>query len=96
MKIGPSWVGRLWVGCGDLVMNEQATEFEQAIAIAMNLSPLEKVRLVEQVMATLEQDLAPKKSKRTSYGLWAGVSISSEDIDETRNEMWNSFPRDDI
>ena len=73
-------------------------ELEQAVAIAVNLSPLEKVRLVEQIMATLEQDLSPKTNqpKRSLYGIWSDVDVSAEDIDEVRNETWNQFPREDI
>jgi hypothetical protein len=73
-------------------------ELEQAVAIAMNLSPLEKVRLVEQIMATLEQDLNPntKQPKRSLYGIWSDVNLSAEDIDEARNEMWGQFPREDV
>jgi hypothetical protein len=79
-------------------MSEQVTELEQAIAIASNLSPLDKIRLVEQVMATLEQDLTqnPKKPKRSLYGLWSDVHVSAEDIDEARKEMWGNFPREDV
>ncbi len=79
-------------------MSERDTVFEQAVAIAQNLSPLDKVRLVEQVMATLEQDLTQsrKKPKRSLYGMWSGVSLSAEDIDEARQEMWGTFPRDDV
>jgi hypothetical protein len=29
-------------------------------------------------------------------GLWEGVSISAEDIDEVRREVWKNFPREDI
>ncbi len=79
-------------------MSEQAGTFEQALAIASNLSPLDKVRLVEQVMATLEQDLstAKKKPKRSLYGSWSDVHMSEEDIDQARKDMWGSFPREDV
>jgi hypothetical protein len=79
-------------------MSEQFTDYEQAVAFALNLSPLEKVRLVEQVMATLEQDLTvgQKKPKRSLYGLWSDVNVSAEDIDDARREMWGNFPHEDI
>lgn len=37
----------------------------------------------------------PRKSGR---GLWAGldVSVSAEEIDRLRSEMWKDFPRDDV
>jgi hypothetical protein len=74
--------------------------FDEIVTLAENLPPLEKVRLVERVMATLETDLAEGKKtpKRSLLGLWADlkVGISAEDIDEARREMWGNFPREDI
>jgi hypothetical protein len=79
-------------------MSDQTLELDEAIAIALNLSPLDKVRLVEKVMATLEQDLqeSSKKPKRSLYGLWEGVNVSEEDIAEVRRDMMKNFPREDI
>jgi hypothetical protein len=39
-----------------------------------------------------------EKPLRSLYGLWKdfGVSISAEEIDETRREMGGDFPRQDI
>ena len=73
-------------------MNE-STDLEQIVSLALRLSPVEKVRLVEQVMATLEHDLAAakKKPKRSLAGLWSDVSVSAEDIDEARREMWSGL-----
>jgi hypothetical protein len=78
-------------------MSENVSDLEQAVALASNLSPVDKVRLVEQIMTTLERDLmhSSKKPKRSLYGLWSGVSISAEEIDEARREMWGNFPRED-
>jgi hypothetical protein len=39
------------------------------------------------------QPLAPRRSLS---GLWSEVSISAQEIDEARREMWGSFPRGDI
>jgi hypothetical protein len=66
----------------------------------LNLSPLEKVRLMKRLVVTLETDLTKheKKPHKSLYGLWAdlNVDISEEDIDEIRREMWRNFPREDI
>lgn len=80
------------------MMSQIASEAELVLAAARTLSPLERVWLVEQVMETLKTDLAPteKKPKRSLYGIWAGTSVSEEDIDEARQEMWGNFPREDI
>jgi Protein of unknown function (DUF2281) len=40
----------------------------------------------------------PKRPLRSVKGLLAdlNISISAEDIDEIRKEMWGTFPREDI
>jgi hypothetical protein len=81
-----------------MTMSEKVSDLDQAVDLALKLPPLDKVRLVEQVMATLERDLGErtKQPKRSLYGLWSGVNISAEEIDEARQEMWGNFPREDI
>jgi len=37
-----------------------------------------------------------RRPLRDLYGLWKGIDISEEDIDEVRREMWRNFPRDDF
>ena len=74
----------------------KTSELEQAVSLALNLSPLDKVRLVEQVMATLEQDLSQKQAKKSLYGIWSELDLSSEEIDEVRQDLWDKFPREDI
>ena len=79
-------------------MDESTPRLEEVTALALQLPPLEKIRLVEQVVATLKQDLgeAEKVPRRSLYGLWSDVGISAEEIDEARREMWGNFPREDI
>ncbi len=75
------------------------TPFEDVVSIALQLTPLEKVRLVERIVATLEHDLTPPAPPAKSlYGILAhlGSSPSADDIDEARREMWGDFPREDI
>jgi hypothetical protein len=74
----------------------KTSELEQAVSLALNLSPLDKVRLVEQIMATLEQELSPKTPKQSLYGLWSDVKISDDELDEAREELWGNIPREDI
>ncbi len=71
---------------------------DHVLKLAEQLSPLDKVRLIERVAPQLERDLQaigdrPRQSLR---GLWKSVDISSEDIAEARREMWSNFPRADI
>ena len=37
-----------------------------------------------------------KKPRRSLEGMWKGVDITEEDIDEIRREMWANFPREDF
>jgi len=76
-----------------------AVQFEEIVTMAMQLSPLEKIRLVERLAETLQQDLIMPQSIRPSlYGILAdlGPSPSAEEIDEIRREVWGNFPREDI
>lgn len=62
---------------------------DEVMAQAAQLSPLERIRLVERIMETREEALAqevPGQSLRSVYGLWAdlGVNVSEEDIAEAR------------
>jgi hypothetical protein len=75
------------------------TALDTVLAQAQQLSPLDKVRLVEQLVSTLKQEFQVARStqpRRSLLGIWAGVSIAAEEIDETRREMWNNFPREDV
>jgi hypothetical protein len=82
-------------------MSENSSKFEQTVTLALNLTPVEKVRLIEQVIATLEQDLQaanPKQPRRSLLGVLSqyGAAPSAEEIDQARREMWGNFPREDI
>jgi len=63
------------------------------------LSLSDKVRLIEQVTPQIKRELrvaqmvAPRKSLR---GIWRGVDITEDDINQARNEMWANFPREDF
>ena len=73
---------------------------KEVLDLAMQLSLVDKVRLIERIAPQIEQELTaarPRKSLRKSLrGLWRGLDITSEDIAETRREMWGNFPREDI
>jgi hypothetical protein len=52
-------------------MSGKTSELTELVTLAQELSPLDKVRLVEQIMATLEQDLQPEvKPRRSLLGMW--------------------------
>jgi hypothetical protein len=79
-------------------MAQVTRTLEEALALALALSPVDKLRLIERVAETLERevDQGEQPPKRSLRGLWEGVSISAQEIDEARHEMWKNFPREDI
>jgi len=81
-------------------MADQTQSLDEVMALAANLSPLDKVRLLERLASTLERDLTGSKPtpKRSLLGLCAdlGPAPSAEDIAEARRQMMKNFPREDI
>lgn len=83
-------------------METAKVTLEQVLKLANQLSPLEKVQLIEQVAPDLEAPLeAFSKGRRplqSARGICAdlGPAPSSEEIDEVRKEMFKNFPREDI
>lgn len=79
-------------------MTDLAIELDEVVGMARGLSALDKVRLVEEVMALLEADLAGQQTgpARSYYGIWPDANISADDIAQARQEMWGNFPREDI
>jgi hypothetical protein len=79
-------------------MTDLAVELDEVVGMVRGLSPLDKVRLVEEVMTLLEADLAGQRTGpvRSFYGMWPDANISDEDIAQARQEVWGNFPREDI
>jgi hypothetical protein len=83
-------------------MATQGPTFEEVLSLVKQLTPGQKLRLIEAIAPDLEEPLhraeEGEKPLRSLYGLWKdfGVSISAEEIDEARREMWENFPREDI
>jgi hypothetical protein len=71
---------------------------EEAILEKVRALPPEKQREVLDFASFLETQPGAKRPLLSMKGLCAdlGVSVSAEDIDEARREMWKNFPRDDI
>lgn len=77
---------------------ENTTSLEEALAVVRRLSPVDKARLIERIVPDIERELkathpGPRQSLR---GLWQGLDITEDDIEEARQEMWDRFPREDI
>lgn len=72
--------------------------YEEMLAAAEQLSPLERLHLIETLLESLKPALEPVTPLKSLYGLCAdlGSAPSAEEIDEVRREMWKNFPREDI
>lgn len=71
--------------------------YQDILENAQQLSPAEKARLLAEISASLQHELrVTLQPKRSLLGIWQGVDISAEAIDQARDEMWGNFPREDI
>jgi hypothetical protein len=79
-------------------MEETVMTLEQVVDLAQRLSLLDKLRLIEHltrdIAASVQAPTIPRR--RSLRGLLKGCSISAEEIDRARQEMWGNFSRQDI
>jgi hypothetical protein len=71
---------------------------EQAVLDGLKrLSPTRQQEVLDFI-EFLQKKEAPGQPRKSVRGLLAhtGGSVSAEDIDEARREMWGNFPREDI
>ena len=78
-------------------------DLEAVLNQVLGLSTLDKVRLIERMTPKIEQEIAASQQQpigpyRSLWGICRdfGPALSSEDIDEVREELLAAFPRDDI
>lgn len=72
---------------------------EQAILEAVRALPAEKQQEVLNHAAKLRDEAGRKIPFKSVRGLWADlgiISLSPEEIEENRRDMWRNFPREDI
>jgi hypothetical protein len=73
---------------------------DQAVSVIDQLSLADKLRLIEQIMPRIQQQLAVIQSepKQSLYGLCQdlGAAPSATTIDEVRQEMWANFGQENI
>ena len=79
---------------------EKDVTLERVVDLAKQLSPVDKVRLIEQVAPEVERELKGTESvrRRSLWGLCAdlGPAPSAAEIDQARQEAWGGFPREDV
>ena len=73
---------------------------QEVLQLAKQLTLIDKVRLIQHLTPDLERELSQRKpqSKKSLLGLCAdlGKAPSATEIDDTRNELWTNFPREDV
>lgn len=71
---------------------------EQAILEAVRTLPFDKQQEILDHATRLRDEATPKLPFQSIKGILAsrGISVSAEEIDEARREMWKNFPREDI
>ena len=75
-----------------------AVTLEEALVVVRHLSPVDKARLIERLAPDIERELKATQhaAPKSLRGLWRGLDITAEEIDEARRAMWAGFPREDI
>lgn len=71
---------------------------EQAILEAVRTLPFDKQQEILSHATRLRDEAASKMPFQSIKGILAsrGISVSAEDIDQARRELWKNFPREDI
>ena len=85
-------------------MELQNASLQNVLHLAKQLTPIEKVQLIEKIVPDLEAHLeiidtsrtSPKLPLRSVYGLCAdlGPAPSAEDIDDIRREIFENFAKE--
>ena len=71
---------------------------EEVLNLAKQLSPLDRIRLIEQITPQLKLDfvLVSSQPRKSLRGIWKEIDLSEADLAEVKAEMSSNFPREDI
>jgi hypothetical protein len=71
---------------------------EQAVLEVLRKLPPQRQQEVLDFAEFLGSKDAPPRQRQSLEGLWAdlGATVSAEDIDEARREMWGDSPREGV
>jgi hypothetical protein len=71
---------------------------QQVVEVLKQLPYAKQEEVLDFVRFLRSKEPATKQPRKSVEGLLAGTggSVSAEDIDEARREMWGNFPREDI
>ncbi|MGL5832422.1 MAG: hypothetical protein ACRC80_38620 [Waterburya sp.] len=75
-----------------------STTLEEVLNLAKQLSPLDRIRLIEQITPQLKRDwvIVSSQPRKSLRGIWKGIDISETDLAEVKAEMSSNFPRENI
>ncbi len=75
----------------------ESVTLEYVLSLAKQLSPLDRIRLIEQITPQLKRDfIVPSQPRKSLRGIWKGIDIGDADLAEVKAEMSSNFPREDI
>ncbi len=80
-------------------MSMNVSTVEALAALARQLPPADRARLIEQVAASLAEEAGKHPApRRAAFGALAdlNIDVSEEDIAGARRDMLANFPREDI
>jgi hypothetical protein len=72
---------------------------EQILDLAEQLLLPDKLRLLERLaprVARQARNITRAVPPRSLRGIWKGLDVTDDDIEEVRKEMWGGFPREDV
>ena len=77
---------------------DETISLSEVLQLAEKLPVEDKVRLIERISPQIQRELRQARSMnpKSLRGLWRGLDITAEDIDEARKELWGKFPHEDI
>lgn len=79
-------------------MGATLVTIDQIVQLAHQLSPAEKLQLIEHLATDLKTAVhtSTPLRRRSLHGVLKEAHINAEEIDRARQELWGNFPREDI
>ena len=67
-------------------MMDATINLDYVVGLAKQLSPLDKVRLIERIAPTITEELQEKSPlpRKSLRGLWEEIEVTPQDINELR------------
>ena len=78
-------------------MSDSVT-LEQVLQLAKQLSPLDRIRLIEQITPQLKRDfvVSPSQPPTSLKDIWKAIDLTGENIAEIKAEMKNQISSEKI